>query len=140
MKTITKKMIEEAVREVVEETFTNRSISGELWNYRRMGPETTGLGVDIFVDENESHLIYKHPRCIYFRNSYNSDDYVFLPMLLDEQPHIPDGCESPKISMEDIELIKSYIKKNLSVLILMSDSDVGILYSLNEEGNNKEII
>lgn len=110
----------------------------EMWSYRRESPQNTGLGIDIFVDDDMSYKWFEHPKWVYFRNNYESVR-EYLPMLIDKQhPRIPLINPNIKISLKDIEQIKNFIIKNYSGLIKISNGGTARLYPISESVNPDE--
>jgi len=106
--------------------------SEEMWQYRRMDGEDTGLSVDIFVDDDQAYRVYKHPKWIFFRNSYDKNSRNFLPMLISKNPKIPLRNSSINISLEDVEKIKRFVIMNFSALLMRADAKVSRIYPINE--------
>jgi hypothetical protein len=105
----------------------------ELWEYERIPTINSGLAVDIFVDDGESYKLRKHPKWIYFRNSYDSDKHEYLPILIDKCPRIPAINVSLNISYQDLNDIKRYVLKNYHQLTQMADGKGVYLSSLYED-------
>jgi hypothetical protein len=106
---------------------------GEMWEYERIPPINSGLAVDIFADDGQSYKLRKHPKWIYFRNSYDSDKHEYLPVLIDKNPRIPAINVVLNISHQDLDDIKYYVLKNYSQLSQMADGKGVRLTSLYEE-------
>jgi hypothetical protein len=109
----------------------------DMWEFRRLSPQTTGLSVDVFVDDNQAYKHHNHPIWVYFRNTYNSDKHDYLPMLINEHPHIPLIQPKINISSKDVEEIKRFIIKNYLPLLQMSKEGSAKFHSIETDEINE---
>ena len=94
----------------------------ELVQMFPLSTATTGVGVDLFVDDQMLFSRYEHPMWLYFRNGKQGDGKPFevLPLSIKENPQVLKYDYVLRISEEEFYQICEFVRKNLRALGYMA--------------------
>lgn len=95
----------------------------ELFEYCRFGPRSTGLNVNIYIDQDHSYIQRSHPLWLYASVYDEVDDRMrFIPIpVLEEDYSNVEGIDD-----EELEKIKRFIDLNKEIIIKAATGDVSI--------------
>ena len=93
----------------------------ELSLFTYCSKRRTQLPVDLFIDTSKIYEYFEHPLWLYFQNSYNSTDDLWLPIYVANQPELVYKNEIVNISNNDLNKIILFIKKFKKSLINVAD-------------------
>lgn len=120
-----KKMVGDAVRKVLHETFVYRMSSpDELMGYSLLRPSFTGLPVDIFVDDGKSYVRDHHVPLLFIRNGHSDEDRDFLAMSLSEDPQPMFSAEDSQLTKGELNAVESFVRLNYEALMLYADGRI----------------
>lgn len=98
----------------------------ELYEYATLESSQTNLPIRCYVDESGSYKRHHHPLWLYVANGYNHTPSVVPFSICGQQQPLFRNPKSDKIrlSKEDVENVKQFIKLNLPSLIDLGEEKI----------------
>ena len=85
-------------------------LPGEYWYYTTITPSSTGLPVDVLIDESMGYIWKKHKVITYVRNSYDHFVNDYTAVTVEKQPKVVSE-NKVNIYPEDLALVLDWIRK-----------------------------
>ena len=85
----------------------------ELWEYIRLSGQTTGVGYDVYVDNNKAYQTYGHELWLYV-----SCDGIKIPVTIEDQPKVKCVVDEYKY---DFSRVFDFIRINKWLLINLAN-------------------
>jgi len=94
----------------------------EMFEFHGLDKESTGLPVNVFVDDSGSYKMRNHPLWIYFQNDYAEHwaNKEYLPISVSRSPKLLTN-KKLKISRSDLQKVFEFIKINKLILKKLAD-------------------
>ena len=85
--------------------------------------------IDLGLDDDGYYQFYGHPLWLYFKNSYDTESYDWLPLSIDANPHIPlpESMYELKISEQDFNTVKEFALRYANILKKVADGESSAL-------------
>lgn len=113
-----------AVKKSQEQLNNYKITQDELFGYSCISPSESGLKVRIFVDDSSSYKHYDHSLYIFFINSYDEESTDLVP--IGQYGAIGNEVEV-KISQNDLEDIRSFVKLNSTNILKLANEEIDIV-------------
>lgn len=113
-----------AVKKSQEQLNNYKVTQDELFGYSCISPSESGLKVRIFVDDSSSYKHYDHSLYIFFINSYDEESTDLVP--IGQYGAIGNEVEV-KISQNDLEDIRSFVKLNSTNILKLANEEIDIV-------------
>jgi hypothetical protein len=99
-----------------ENLFTDHPKDGETIEYFRVDPETTGLGLNLFVDCCKSYKRHRHPLWVYVQRDVNVKQEGLFILTVEPQPRML-GNLPVTLTPQQINDVKQIITKNIQLFV-----------------------
>lgn len=96
----------------------------ELFEFMWLKPFSTGLSVDIFVDDGGSYKRNGHVLLLFARNGYDKSVESFIPFSISNKPYVLDDDMEFNIPYDDIFLIMDFIQENEVLLKQLVEEEI----------------
>lgn len=95
-----------------------------LSEYMWLKPTTTGMKVDIFVDDGMSYQRHEHELLLLVRNGYARDIDEFIPFSISKEPCMLDKDIELEITDDDVKCVLAFIQTNIDALQKIANQDI----------------
>lgn len=112
----------------------------DTYRYLMFPQKTTGLSVQIWIDDEAAYIMDNHPLWIYFKNGNNGN---IEPMSVSRNPQILNKHFVPNISDDEIRHIKRFVIDNCDAITKFSNMEFdldGLYDSFEHKTINESII
>ena len=87
-----------------------------LSEYMWLKHTTSGMRVDIFVDDGMSYQRHEHELLLLVRNGYARDIDEFIPFSISKEPCMLDKDIELEITDDDVKSVLAFIQTNIDAL------------------------
>ena len=92
-----------------------------LIEYARLTTQSTGLPVEIFVDDGDAYLRNKHPLWVYVRDGYG-DEHEYVRVRLYPQPAVLDTPQ--RVPPADLQRVLQFVSRHAGALQRLANGDI----------------
>ncbi len=104
------------------------SAAAELEEMAGLKKATTGLPVNLWLDDSHAYIRGRHAKRIKFQGDYGNNANarnMFSMMISKDDPQIPpDQVRRVKLTAKDIDKIKVFVKNNADLLAKLADEKI----------------